>query len=409
MQAEEVNRPGHSTGVPEPPPSSGRWKAILVVLAIVAALGTGGYWYWSYAQTFESTDDAQVDAHLNSISALIEGPIIKVNVDVNQRVQAGQVVAEIDPLYYQAQVAQANAQHAQKEAEVRVQDPTVQITETTSQTSIAAAQAAIRTGEAAIAWAEQDSAVAAARLREAQANYAKAQADVARYKALADKDEIPRQVYDQSVATSQALNAAVDSARAAVDASKKLVDQRRAQVAESESRLTEVTRNAPLQLAVRRANVASKQADVQAARAQAESAMIALADTKIIAAISGIVTKRNVEIGNHVQPGQQLFQVAQIDDLWVTANFKETELKRIRMGQKATISVDAFGQEFRGYVESLPAATGTVTSLLPPENASGNFVKVVQRLPVRLRFDKNQAGLERLRPGMSVEPKVWVK
>ena len=410
MQAEEVKRSGHSAAVAElAPQSRGRWKAIVALLAIVLIIGTGGVLYWNYAQTYESTDDAEIEAHLNNVSSLIDGPITKVLVDENQRVQAGQLVAVIDPAYYEARLAEAHAQQSQKAAEIRAQDPSVEITETSNQTGIASAQAEVRTAEAAIAWAEQDSAVAQARLREAQANSAKAQADVARYKALADKDEIPRQIYDQSTATAQALNAAVDSARAAVDASHKLVDQRRAQLAEAQSHLTELTRNGPLQLAAIRANVAAKQADAQAAQAQVDGAEIGLAYTKVFSPVSGIVTKRNVEIGNHVQPGQMLFQVAQIDDLWVTANFKETQLKHMRAGQKATISVDAFGQDFSGYVDSMPAATGTVTSLLPPENASGNFVKVVQRLPVRLRFHKNQPGLDRLRPGMSVEPKVWVK
>ena len=407
MQPEGVKRPGELAAFPAR--SGGRWKAIVIVLVLVAILAMGGVWFWNYSQTYESTDDAQIDAHLNNISSLIEGPIVKVNVDVNQRVKAGDVLAEIEPSYYQAKVTQAQAQHAQKEAEIRVQDPAVQITETSNQSNISETEAEIRTAQAAIAGAEQDAVVNQARLREAQANSAKAQADEARYKALADKDEIPRQVYDQSVATAQALSAAVDSARAAVDASQKLVDQRRAQLSQIESRLNEFTRNGPLQVAASRANVAAKQADARAARAEVETAQIGLFNTKIFTLVGGVVTKRNAELGNVVQPGQMLFQVAQIDDLWVTANFKETQLKRIHPGQKATISVDAFGQDFSGYVESMPAATGGVTSLLPPENASGNFVKVVQRLPMRLRFNKNQPGLDRLRPGMSVEPKIWVK
>jgi membrane fusion protein, multidrug efflux system len=398
------------TAVPEPAERpSGRWKAIVVVLLVVAALAAGGAWYWSYAQTFESTDDAQIYAHLNSVSAVIDGPITKVLTDEDQYVKAGQLLAEIDPAYYVAMVDQAKATKAQKDAEIQAHNPNVQITETTSEAGMASAEAQVRTADAAIAWAEGDYAAAQAKLKEAEANRVKAQADVARYQALVQKDEIPRQIYDQSVATAQALTAAVDSARATADASQKLVDQRRAQLVEAQTRLMEVTRNAPLQLAISRANVVSKKADAEAAKAEIERQQIALYNTKIYAPVSGIVTKRSVELGNSAKVGQQLFLIAQTGDLWVEANFKETQMRHIRAGQKATISVDAFGEDFKGYVESMPAATGTITSLLPPENASGNFVKVVQRLPVRLRFEKNQPGLDRLRPGMSVEPKVWVK
>jgi membrane fusion protein (multidrug efflux system) len=167
--------------------------------------------------------------------------------------------------------------------------------------------------------------------------------------------------------------------------------------------------NAPHEVAIRRASVAAKQADANVAKTRVELARLNLSYTRITAPVSGIVSKRSVEVGNRVQPGQPLFLIAQVNDVWVTANFKETQVRQIHPGQKVTISVDAYGQDFNGYVDSFPAATGAVTSLLPPENATGNYVKVVQRLPVRIRFNKNQAGLDKLRPGMSVEPKVWVK
>jgi membrane fusion protein (multidrug efflux system) len=411
MQPEEVQRPVRPTAVPDPAPApgGGRWKTAVILVLLALMVAGGGFWYWNYSQTFESTDDAQVDAHLNSISARVAGTVTAIYAEENEFVKAGQLVAALDPSDYAASLAQARAEVAQKQAEIRVQDPSVAITENTNETGIEAARADVANAEAAIAFAERDSVASDAKLREAEANAAKARADVARYKALVDKDEVPRQVYDQSVATANALAAAVDSARATSEASQKAVEQRRAQLAEMQSHLTEARMNAPHELAIRQASVGAKKADVQVAQTRMDEAALNLSYTKIIAPLAGIVSKRSVEIGNHVQPGQQLFLVAQLDDLWVTANFKETQLRRIRAGQKATISVDAFGQSFNGYVDSLPAATGTVTSLLPPENASGNFVKVVQRLPVRLRFNKGQAGLERLRPGMSVEPKVWVQ
>lgn len=395
---------------PQPPSRTrGRLRALAVVLVIGAVVATAGVLYWNYAQGYESTDDAQVDGHLNGISSRIAGTIVNVCVDENQSVKAGDLVAEIDPRDYEIALSQAKAEVSQKQAEVQVEDPNVPITEVSSQTNILSAQADVATADAGVAWAERDLVAAQARLREAEANYAKAQEDVARYKALVDKDEVPRQTYDQAVSSVRALQAAVDSNRAATEASQKLVDQRRAQMAQVESRLAEANRNAPQQLAVSRANVAARQADTQVARTRVEQAALNLTYTKIYAPVSGVITKRNVEVGNRVQPGQQLFLIAQLDDLWVTADFKETQLQHMHPGQHATISVDAYGQTYQGYVESMPGATGTITSLLPPENASGNYVKVVQRLPVRIRFDKNQKEIERLRPGMSVEPKVQLK
>ncbi len=398
--------------LPDPPPAArtrGRGKALFVVLLVGAVLAVGGFLYWNYAQTYESTDDAQVNAHMNEVSSRIAGTITSVYVDENQFVKAGQLLAEIDPRDYELTLAQTQAEMAQKQAETQAQSPNVPITETSSQTNITAGQAEVATAEAGVGWAERDLGASEGRLHQAEAESAKAQADVARYKALVDKDEIPRQVYDQAVANSNAAAATVDANRAAVEASRKLVDQRRAQVQQAQSHLAEANRNAPHQLAISRANVAVRQADTQAARAKVEQARLNLSYTKIYSPVSGVVTKRGAEVGNRIQPGQQLFLVAQLSDLWVTANFKETQLKRMHPGQRVTISVDAYGDKFQGYIESMPAATGTITSLLPPENASGNYVKVVQRLPMRIRFDKNQAGLDRLRPGMSVEPKVMLQ
>ena len=297
------------------------------------------------------------------------------------------------------------------------------ITETTNETNISTAQAQVDTQLAALAAAEQDTAAAQqrlnqaqAQLRETEANNAKAQADLERYRALVEKDEIPRTQFDQIVANAKAQAASVDSAaatiatmRAAMESSARVADQRRAQVAEARTRLNQSNRLAPQQAAISRANLQSKQAQANAAKAGVDRALLDLSYTNVLAPVSGVMGKRSVEVGATVQAGQQLFTIAQIGDIWVTANFKETQLQRLRPGLKAKIHVDAFDLDFNGYIESMPAASGSITSLLPPENATGNFVKVVQRLPVRLRFDKNQNGLDRLRPGMSVVPKVWLQ
>jgi membrane fusion protein, multidrug efflux system len=398
-------------------------RAMLIVAIIGVLLAVGGFMFYQYAQTYESTDDAMVDSHLNGVSSRIQGTVTAVNADENQFVSQGEVLAKIDARDYQVAAAQAEAQLSQSQANIAAENPNVPITETANETNISTGEAQVQTQLAALAAAEQDTAGARqrlsqseAQLREAEANNAKAQSDLERYRALVEKDEIPRTQFDQIVATAKAQSAAVDSAKATVAASQasvesaaRIADQRRAQVAEARTRLAQSNRNAPREVAIRQANLKSKQAQANAAKASVDKALLDLSYTNVLAPASGIIGKRSVEVGSTVQPGQQLFTIAQIGDIWVTANFKETQLQRMRSGQKAKIHVDAFDQDFSGYVESLPAASGSITSLLPPENATGNFVKVVQRLPVRLRFNKNQTGLDRLRPGMSVEPKVYLQ
>jgi membrane fusion protein (multidrug efflux system) len=407
-----------------PPPAPGnRRRALLIVAVIGLLLLVGGFFYYQYAQTYESTDDAQVESHLVAVGSRIQGTVTAVHVDENQFVKAGEVVAEIDPRDFQVAAAQAKAELTQSQADIEAQHPNVPITQTTSETSISSALAEVQTAEAAVASAEHDTVAAVGRQREAEAqerqaeaNSAKAQADLERYQALVAKDEIPRTQFDQIVASAKAQSAAVDSAHAAVEANRalaessaRMVDQRKGQLAEARSRLAQSNRNAPQQLAISRATLRSKEAQAAAAKAGVDRALLDISYTTIVAPVSGVVGKRSVETGATVQPGQQLFTIAQIEDLWVTANFKETQLRRMRPGLRVDLKVDAFDQKFGGYVESMPGASGSITSLLPPENATGNFVKVVQRLPVRLRFDKNQSGLDRLRPGMSVEPKVWLQ
>ena len=408
-ELERTERVPKMTESPPPPRTRGRARAMLTVLLIGISVATAGFFYWRYTQTYESTDDAQVDGHLNSISPRVAGTITAVYFDENQFVKAGDLVAEIDPRDFQVTLSQAQAELTQKEAEIAVTNPNVPIVSQSSQTNIETSRADVATAEAAVAGAERDYLAALGRLREAEANDLKARDDLGRYKALVEKDEIARQIYDQAGASASAAAAAVDTARAAAEASQKIEDQRRAQLAQSQSRLAEADANAPHQLAISHANVAAKQADAQVTKARLEQARLNVSYTKIYAPVSGVISKRSVEVGNHVQAGQQLFLIAQIDNLWVTANFKETQLAHIRPGQRVSIDVDAYGNRLNGYVESMPGATGAIMSLLPPENATGNYVKVVQRLPVRIRFDNNQQSLDRLRPGMSVVPKVMLK
>lgn len=389
--------------------AQGRRRTFLFAAVIGIVIVVGALAFWLHSRTYESTDDAQVDGHLSGITARTDGVVKGVYVEENQSVQAGQLVAELDPRDAQVALDQARAQLLKAQAELRAENPNVPITQTSSQTTISTSQSEVLNAEAVLAAAERDHSAALSHLQEVEANNAKAQSDVVRYKSLVEKEEVARAQYDQVVATAAALAAAVDSARSSAESAQKIVDQRRAQLDQTRSRLAEANVNAPNQVAISRANLQSHQADVQAMQAMVDRAQLDLDYCKITAPVSGVVSKRTADVGEHVSKGQRLISIADLSDLWVTANFKESQLRQMHVGQSVTISVDAFGQKFDGYVEAMPGATGSVMSLLPPENATGNYVKVVQRLPVRIRFKQGQQGLDRLRPGMSIVPKVWLK
>lgn len=393
---------------PATPKSRGRRRAFAIFFLLLMVVAAAGLIYWLHARQFESTDDAEIDAHLNPISARIDGTITNVYVDDNQMVNAGDSLVDLDLRDYQVALDQALAQLGQARSPVFAQQPNVPITQVENITNIASGQADVANAQAALAAAERDREVAAAKVSESEANNAKAQADLARYKLLIAKDEVSQQEYDQMLAAAAAQAATVTGTRASLAAAAHTVDQRRAQLEQTESRLGQYRRNAPEQVAIRRATVKSNQANAQNAEAMVEEARLKLSYCKVIAPTPGIVIKRSAEIGAHITAGQQLLMIAQVNDIWVTANYKETQLRRLRPGQSTTIHVDALKQNFAGFVESIGGATGSVASVLPPENATGNYVKVVQRLPVRIRFKRNQNGLDRLRPGMSVEPEVRI-
>jgi membrane fusion protein, multidrug efflux system len=390
------------------PNSAGRSRAFLIFFAVVLLLGIGGLLYWLHSRQFESTDDAQIDAHLNPITSRVEGTILRVYVEDNQDVKAGAALVDLDQRDFKVSVAQAVAELARARSMVIAERPNVPITEVSNVANITGAEAEVATSQAALAAAERDREVNAAKVSEAEANNAKAQADLARYKLLIAKEEVSQQEFDQVVATAKAQTATVAATEAGLQGAARTVDQRRAQLAQSETKLAQYRRNAPQQIAIRRAQVQSNQASAESAQAQLEQSRLQLSYTNISAPVSGIVMRRSAEIGSHVAAGQQLMQIAQISDVWITANYKETQLSRIRPGQSATIHVDALKEDFEGYVENISGSTGAVASVLPPENATGNYVKVVQRIPVRLRFKPGQQGLNLLRPGMSVEPSVRV-
>ncbi len=385
-----------------------RAAKVLILLLLLGAVAAGGYRGWLYLQSFESTDDAQIDGPMTTISPRVAGTVIAVKVSENQAVLPGQTLVELDPRDYAVAVDQAKATLAQAEAQALTGNPNVQITSTSMASGIATTETDVTNAEAAVSAAERDYQADLARLREAESASAKAQADLARYKMLVAKEEVSREEYDQRVALAQSAAAAVDRYRATAASSQKEIQQRQGTVEQARVRLEQARKNAPLEVAIQRAGLSSRVAGALAARAALEQTRLNLEYTKIPAPVGGIVGRKSVEVGMRVQPGQQLMALIPVDDVWVTANFKETQLRYMRPGQKARIHVDTFGRDYDGYVESLPAATGARYSLLPPENATGNFVKVVQRLPVRIRFAAGQDPEHRLRPGMSVEPKVWL-
>jgi membrane fusion protein (multidrug efflux system) len=367
-----------------------KWALLAVALVVIA----GVIFVWHYYSVRESTDDAQIDGHLDPISARISGTVLRVLHDENELVQAGTLLVELDSKDYEVALERARADLADAEANATAAQVGVPLTTTTSSSQLAAADAAVNAAEK-----EVDS--AKSRVQEADANYTKAADDLKRFQQLVQKDEVSRQQYDSAVAAATAARATLDSAKSMVANAESRAAQARAQAASAHT--------VPEQVRVTKARATAAAAEVQRARAAVALAELNLQYTKILAPVSGILSKRNVEPGQVVQPGQPLFSIVNLDDIWVTANFKETQLKNMRVGQKVTIHVDAYGRDYSGTVESISGATGARFSLLPPENATGNYVKVVQRVPVRIRFDKGQDPNHVLRPGLSVVPTVYVK
>ncbi|HYX51983.1 MAG TPA: HlyD family secretion protein, partial [Candidatus Limnocylindrales bacterium] len=366
-----------------------KWVMLLVLLALIA----GAIFVWHYYSVRESTDDAQVDGHINPISARVGGTVLKVYYDDNQVVQAGALLVELDPKDYELALARAKADLVNAEANSTAAHVGIPLTTTTSSSQLVAADAAVRA-------ADREVQASQARVQEAQANYTKLAADLKRMETLVAKDEVSRQQYDAAVAGAAAARATLEAANSNVASAEGRAAQARAQA--------DAAHTVPEQIQVTRAKAGAAAADVDRYRAAVQMAELNLQYTKVYAPVNGVLGKRSVEPGQVIQPGQPLFSIVNLDDLWVTANFKETQLKAMHPGQKVEISIDAYGHTVSGTVESIGGATGARYSLLPPENATGNYVKVVQRIPVRIRIDRGQDPNHQLRPGMSVVPTVFI-
>jgi membrane fusion protein (multidrug efflux system) len=404
------NAPADSGGAADPLTSAyprrrshKRW--ILLVSLVVLAIG--GAFFWHYVSGFESTDDAQVDVHLYPVSARIPGYIQKVNVDDNQWVDEGSTLVEIDPKDYEVALARAQATLDTSEAAAKSSNIDVPVSSADTSSQLKFTSSDIKNAEAAIQAAEKQAAAAHARVLEAQAENVKAQDDVTRYRLLLTKEEVPKQVYDHAYAAAATDVAAIAAAEADEAAAQEAVQEAHSRLTEAEARY-EDAQAGPQRVDSTRAKALSAMADVHQKRAALEQAQLNLGYTKIPAPVTGEVTKK-VVVGLNVDPGEQLLTVVPLDQVWITANFKETQLKHMRVGQKARIELDSNSRTYNGHVDSIAGGTGPIFSLLPPENATGNYVKIVQRVPVKIVLEPGENGDHQLRPGMNVEAKVYLR
>jgi membrane fusion protein, multidrug efflux system len=387
-------------------PSRRSHKRWMIVAAAVVVL-VGGAFLWHYLSGFETTDDAQVDVHLYPVSARISGYVEAVHVEDNQYVQEGATLVEIDPKDYQVALAkaQANLETAQAAARALNIDVPISSVDTASQLKFTSSD--IENAKAAIAASEKQVAAAQAHILEAEAQNVKAQDDVQRYHLLLTKDEVPKQTYDYAVAAAQTDTAAVAAAKAEEASAEQNVDQARSRLVEAMAR-HDSAEAGPQRVASTRARALSSVADERQKQAELEQAELNLGYTRVLAPVTGEVSKK-VVVGLNVEPGEQLLTVVPLDQVWITANFKETQLGHMRPGQRVKITCDSNGRSYWGRVDSIAGATGPLFSLLPPENATGNYVKIVQRVPVKIVLEPGENRDRELRPGMNVEAKVYLR
>jgi membrane fusion protein, multidrug efflux system len=388
-------------------PRSRRRGIIIVVIAVILVASVGFWWHSTFS---EDTDDAQVNGHLIQVSSRIAGQVLKVYVDENQMVKKGDTIADLDPRDYQVAVENAKAVLASAQANAAAANVAVPLLTVNTGSILASANSDVTGSHAGVLQAQQQQQAAHARVVQAQANQKKAQSDLERYKPLVEKDVISKQQFDAAVAAAAASDAAVQDALASEQAASEGIRVAREHESQSQAQL-KYAQTGPQQIAAQNARARQAEAQVQQAQAQLDQANLNLGYTKIIAPETGIITRKSVEINQNVSVGQNLLTLVSLEDIWVTANFKETQLRHMEAGQLVEISVDATGKSYHGKVMQIGGATGSVLSLFPPENATGNYVKVVQRVPVRIDFTdlEHEDPNHSLRPGLSVEPKVRVK
>jgi membrane fusion protein, multidrug efflux system len=408
----DVGKPANKEGS-NPPQRRSKWLLGLIPVIFIVA---GYFIYQNYFAFRESTDDAQIDGHINPVAAKVSGLVMAINAEDNQFVKAGTVLVQLDSRDYQVALEKAKADLAAAQSGAEASHTQVPMTSTTTASQSNLADAGVEQAEGMRAAAEKDVETQRAKLeskrarvRETQAIYTKTTQDLERMKLLIAKDEISKQQYDAAVALADAARAAGESAQADVSEISRAIEAAQARVTQAEARIKEAranrqaTQTAPQQMSISRSNAQTSSARVKLAQAALAQAELNMEYTQVKAPIDGIVSQRKVELGQYVQIGQPLMALVPLHNVWVTANFKENQLKNMHAGQKAIITVDAYGgRRFEGRIDSIAAATGARFSLLPPENATGNYVKVVQRIPVKILIEKGQDDGHPLRPGLSV-------
>jgi len=388
------------------PPSRRRGILIFVILAVVL-IGLGVWWHSTY---YEDTDDAQVNGHLIQVSTRVAGHVTKVYVEENQVVKRGDPIIDIDPRDFEVAVENAQAALDSSKAAATAARVNVPIIEVNTGSTLSSANTDLSGAQAGVSQAQQQLDAAKARVAQAEANNFKAQSDLARYKPLVEKDVISKQQFDAAVASANAAEAALADSKAGQKASEDGVNVARQRVAQAQASV-KYAQTGPQQVQLQDARARQAEAQMMQAQAALDQAKLNLSYTHVVAPEAGIITRKSVEIDQNVAVGQNLMTLVSLEGLWVTANFKETQLKRMEAGQKVLIHVDSTGREYDGKVTQIGGATGSVLSLFPPENATGNYVKVVQRVPVRIDFTDlaSEDPNKQLRPGLSVVPKVSVK
>jgi membrane fusion protein, multidrug efflux system len=395
------------------------WPILVPIVLLI--LLVAGYKLFQYFGSYESTDDAQVDGNIDPISTRINGHITDVLAEEEQVVKAGDVLVKIDPTDYEVAVAKAEADLADAEASLAGSRTNIPIVSTNTQSTLDTARSNRADADAALVNTEKQLEAARARMEtaqaqviEAEANYKRAADDTERYHQLVAKDEIAYQTYDQSLQTTAAAKATVDARKASVNEALQNAAAAEAAVRQAQTRIPPADANIesaltrPKQIAVSEANANSAAAKVGQQRANLHQARLNLSYTIITAPAAGIIGKKTGQVGQNVSPGESLMALVPLEDIWITANFKETQLRHMKPGQKVEFTVDAYDHTYHGHVTGVGGATGSRFSLLPPENATGNYVKVVQRIPVRIDLEPGENQDLRLRPGMSVEPKVYL-
>ncbi len=383
-----------------------RTALILAALAVLVLLA-GGYLLWAANHGSVSTDDAQVDGHVHPVNARVGGTVVWVNPDIDDTkfVKAGTVLARLDTNDYRPAVDRLEGDVQSAQAQLQSAQFAVPITEAGSSSRLASAKAAVMAAEADLASAHAGEQAAQAQVEQARASARRAEADRVRYEQLVNSHEISRSEYDArmteanvSAAQLAAAQANLQAAQQKIQAVGQLLAERRADVAAA---LT-----APQVVATAKSSVERVSGELKKSQAALHDAQLNLSYTEIVAPVSGIIGRRSLEMGQRISPGQLLLNIVPTDDLWVTANFKETQLRRVRPGNAVNIHIDTYNADLHGSVESIGGATGSKYALIAPDNATGNYVKVVQRIPVRIRLDSRSVSDRPLLPGMSVEVKV---